>query len=378
MKRGRSDLEDSLVEEDLPSNKRLYDLTESMTTEEIVGLIKGLNSKMDSLNAAVIENGKTMKEIDQRLSSKFDNLESNMTASINQIKMEVVTRILSFTTDINDRFISLSSTTRSSCQETEKATKDLSARMELVHDLNDTRLHKLERDLLRNELIITGVPIISNENVSEIIGDICEAVNCNLSAGDVISAYRIPASKNKPLRKSIGRSQVLSSPIILKIVSDWGKNELLSAYFKKKNLNTKDIGFKSAARIYINESLTKFDRTIFSAASDAKKSKLIFKCYTRNGIVHIQTTEGGKIIRIVSLDQLNSLTLHSSSSLSSTTSTKQSKSTSSSTDRASESVSQKPLYSSSSILSHEKNFTADQTSPVNDKDSSHNGDMEQV
>lgn len=99
----------------------------------------------------------------------------------------------------------------------------------------------------------------------------------------------------------------LSAPIVLKLGSDWAKQDLLSKYFKLKNLNTSDLGYQSKARIYINESLTTHNRAIFKAASEAKKAKLITKCYTRNGIVHIQITNEGKTFRIHDADQLNAI-----------------------------------------------------------------------
>lgn len=271
----------------------------------IVTMIKDLGSKMDAVKASVTENSNTMLVIDQKLTAKIDKMEQTMAASLKQIKEETDARFSEFTKDINDRFVGLSSDTQEACHTNDEFVKDLSDKMDVVQNLNETRLQKLERDLLRNELIITGVPIVVNENVSDIIGDICEATKCNITAGDVLSVYRIPTARNKSSKVN-GRRD-LSSPIILKMISDWGKNELMSAYFHKKNLNTKDIGFKSGSRIYINESLTKYNRSIFNAASEAKKSKSIFKCYTRNGLVHVQLKDGGKIIRVVDLDQLDTI-----------------------------------------------------------------------
>ncbi len=104
----------------------------------------------------------------------------------------------------------------------------------------------------------------------------------------------------------------MSSPIVLKLGSDWAKQDLFSNYFKLKNLNTGDIGFQSKTRIYINESLTSHNRAIFKAATSAKNAKLITKCYTRNGIVHIQIDNEGKIFRVYDVDQMNAIITSSS------------------------------------------------------------------
>lgn len=73
------------------------------------------------------------------------------------------------------------------------------------------------------------------------------------------------------------------------------------------NLNTSDIGYQSRSRIYLNESLTQLNRSIFQSATAAKKSQQIFKAYTRNGIVHVQLSQAGKIFRVNSINQLNSI-----------------------------------------------------------------------
>lgn len=343
-KRNRSELDDSPPRADGDT--------------DIVSLMKSLSSKMDLVTATVNANSDTMKEVDQRLTQKMNSLEQTMTENLKRIQTDTDARFLAFTEKINDRFTSLASVTQAACQDNDKFTKDLSTKMDCVQDLNETRLQKLERDLLRNELIITGVPYVANENVSDIIADICEAINCNINSGDLISVYRIPMAKNKSSRANGRWAAELSSPIVLKMVSDWGKNELLSTYFKKKNLNTSDIGFRSAARIYINESLTKYNRSIFKAASEAKKSKSIFKCFTRNGLVHIQISEGGKIIRVASPDHLNSILNQTASSQISTSLSTKSTNTSSSAANPNLSTN-----SSSSLSTNSTSISSSATNP---------------
>lgn len=75
---------------------------------------------------------------------------------------------------------------------------------------------------------------------------------------------------------------------------DWAKQEIMRAYFKKKNLNLKDIGFKTGSRIFINERLTSTNREIFNRASEAKKFKFIHRFYTRRGLVYMQRRENDR------------------------------------------------------------------------------------
>ncbi len=81
----------------------------------------------------------------------------------------------------------------------------------------------------------------------------------------------------------------------------------MACYFKRKDLNLKDIGFQTSARIFINESLTKLNREIFNVAAVAKKSNHIVKLFTRNGLVYVQRRENDKpacIQHISDLEQI--------------------------------------------------------------------------
>lgn len=297
LKRGRSDADD---------------LSEPSLSENIVSLLEGLNAKMDVLNTTVTDNSNAIKDIDVRLTTKIDNLEATVADNINRVKMDIDSRILSITTDVNNRLENLESATQASSLDFAKV-NDVSAKLETVRYDFESRFNKLERELLRNELVVTGVPASYGENVMEIIGDISGALQSNLNGGDVVAAYRLPTGKANSGRYRNGRPPAISAPIILKLGSDWAKQELVSAYFKKKDLSTADIGYKSRARIYLNESLTKHNRDIFKAATEAKMTKAILKCYTRNGIVHIQIQDDGKTYRINCIDHLNALLTNNSS-----------------------------------------------------------------
>lgn len=278
---------------------------EDGSSSDVISLLQQLNSKMDVLTVTVSGNSVAIKDIDVRLTEKIDNLESSVAVRINQVKAEVESRILDFTTDINKRVNNVTADTLSSCQ----LVQDTTSKLDNLQYAYESRFNKLERELLRNELILTGVPASYGEIVLDIVGDICNALQCNLNGGDVIAAYRLPPSKAKSRRVNNER---FSSPIVLKLGSDWAKQQLLSSYFKMKNLSTGDIGYQSKSRIYVNESLTIHNRAIFKAASDAKKLKRLSKCYTRNGIVHIQISEEGRIFRISDIDQLNAIISHPS------------------------------------------------------------------
>lgn len=238
-----------------------------------------------------------ISNIDARLSKKIDNLEASVAVSIDKVKTDVNSKITEFSNEMDQRFNAFATSTQSLCE-------GYASKVENMQYVNESRFNKLERELLRNELIVTGVPVTHGESMFDIMGDIVTALQSNVISSDIVAFYRLPVRKNSSGKTNNDR---FSAPIVLKLGSDWAKQELLSKYFKTKSLNTGDIGFQSKARIYINESLTVHNRAVFKAASEAKKAKLITKCYTRNGIVHIQATTDGNIFRINDVDQLNAI-----------------------------------------------------------------------
>lgn len=165
---------------------------------------------------------------------------------------------------------------------------------------HESRLDRLERLALEKDLVISGVPLESNDEPFAIVGDICGALNSDLKSGDFVSAFRLRSSTENGKNRR-------SKPIVVRVQDDWVKQSLLTAYFKKKNLNLTDIGFKFPARIYINERLTPANRAIFNRAAEAKKSDVIVRFYTRKGLVYIQRHANAKPIAVEQLSDLDRL-----------------------------------------------------------------------
>lgn len=162
-KRGRTDLDD---------------VTEGSTNEDIISLLKSLNSKMDVLSTNVTDNSNAIKDIDARLTEKIGKLESSVATSINGIKADVDARISSITTDVNKRIDQLATTTEALELKNEQAKQNYSTTLDMIQQEYELRSNKLEKELLRNELIVTGVPATYGERVLDIIADICGALQC--------------------------------------------------------------------------------------------------------------------------------------------------------------------------------------------------------
>lgn len=279
-KRSRKELDNSTNSEDMDNSEVLKALTE---------MDKRPTSKLDSLESS----------IDTRLCSKIDELKSSLMTNIQDLKAEFNQQLNAASTSVDQRFQAVGE----SFIKIEHRCDEISGAVTHIASSYESRLGKLERQSLLTELIITGVPIEKRRNADDVVADICEALQCDLRHSDFSGIFRLPFKKSAAQNKE-GQT-VASTPIILRFNYIWAKDSFLNAYFKKKTLNLKDIGFKTARRIYVNESLTTQNRLIFNLALLAKKANQIHRCFTRQGLVYIEETATSKATRIINKNDLD-------------------------------------------------------------------------
>lgn len=266
-KRGRSEMGDD-------------DLTDG-TNEEIKQMFLALSAKLDTLND-------TMSGNDIRLNAKIDNLEAAVSSQIKDVRDDVDKRMKSVSDDLNLQLENTVVDLKSKCESNIScAIKFMSERVHEKIAYHESRLDKLERLSLDKDIIISGVPIENNDDPFGIVGDICRALNSTLKQGDFAAVFRLKNNR-------ANSRNIRSAPIVARLRDDWAKQELLTAYFRMKNLNLSDIGFKTSTRIFLNERLTVMNRDIFNRAAEAKKSHLIQRFFTRRGLVFIQRDDNSR------------------------------------------------------------------------------------
>lgn len=268
-------------------------------------LLLGLSEKMDGLSTQMTENVNSVREIDAKLTTKIDNLELMLSDKVNAVKAEAASRLEKFSEAVDSRFQDITRKINYLQADNEdKITEVTNIAVAEWKLQTESRLAKMERLSLSNELVITGVPMSQGENPTDIVGDIVQVLNCDLKPNDFLSIYRVPSKRNERNR-SIGN--VAITPIIIRFYFEDAKQHFMSSYFKKKGLNLADIGFKTSSRIYINESLTKLNREIFNSAAQAKRLQKLHKYFTRRGLVYVQMASDSSATCIESVGKLNEL-----------------------------------------------------------------------
>lgn len=278
-KRGRTEADD----DDYPSN--------SMESE-IKDMLRSLSTKMDTLQVS-------MTDIDSRLNTKIDSLEGIMSGRINEVKNEFENRIVSVCNDFNQRLVNTEKDAKEKCERNaSNAARKVWEHVDEIRARHESRLERLERYSLEKDIIISGIPIDNKDDPFAILGDICKALNCTLKQGDFSSVFRLGNNANKT-------NHSRSVPIVARVQDEWVKQQIMGAYFKKKDLNLKDIGFRTSSRIFINERLTSTNREIFNRASEAKKSNFIHRFYTRRGLVYVQRRDNERPMCMFNIEDIN-------------------------------------------------------------------------
>lgn len=266
------------------------------TNDEVKQMFLALSAKLDTLN-------NTMSGNDIRLNAKIDNLEATVSSQLKEVKDDVYKRMETVSHDLNIQLENVVVDMKSKCESNASgAVEFMTKRVDEMKAYHESRLDKLERLSLDKDIIISGVPTENNDDPFAVAGDICRALNSSLEQGDFVAVYRL---KNNRSNSKTNRS----TPIVARLRDDWAKRELLTAYFRKKNLNLSDIGFKSPTRIFINERLTAMNREIFNRAAEAKKANSIQRFFTRRGLVFIQRDDSSRPTCIYHISDLNVLFL---------------------------------------------------------------------
>lgn len=178
----------------------------------------------------------------------------------------------------------------------------------------DDRFLRLER---QNDIVIRNVPLLENENVSDVFNQICGKIGFNSLCGINPLVFRMraknmdkdTASSNEYIRKRLRSASNLSikpPPIIVKFAVLWEKHSFMKAYFSYAKLSLLDIGYQIATRIYIGDNLTKQNYIILSEAVKLRKKQILSSVFSRNGQIFVSLEKGTSKL-VPNLDFLKTL-----------------------------------------------------------------------
>ncbi|EAT44038.1 AAEL004550-PA [Aedes aegypti] len=173
--------------------------------------------------------------------------------------------------------------------------KNVSDSVTVVRDDLELTRRNVHRSGTINELIVSGIPYTSDENLLEIFLNISKALSYNSSEVPMVYLKRL---SKLPIKAG-------SAPPILCQFSLRGvRDEFYARYLQLRTLNLCHVGFNNQNRVYINENLAREDREIRTQAIKLKKQGRIQQAFTRNGIVFIRVKNGDDAVPYYTLEQL--------------------------------------------------------------------------
>lgn len=138
------------------------------------------------------------------------------------------------------------------------------------------------------------------EDTTDIILKICKAMDIDIASVDIENSHRLPVATNDRPRQM---SKSTPPPIIARFYSRNLKNEILQQKKAFPNLNTNDVGLQDGNKIYINENLTKRNKTLFWMARNTKKLGYQY-VWTKNGKIFIRRDNAAPIIKVTKVSDI--------------------------------------------------------------------------
>ena len=159
-------------------------------------------------------------------------------------------------------------------------------------EINENHLEQYGR---RNNLEITEIPDdVSDENLKEKVIHVLSEIQVKVSGSDIEACHRIGKSKNS-LKKTIVRFI--------------NRKHTKKALINRKgliNINKSSLSLSSSDNIFINQNLTPMNNKIAFHCRKLKRNGQIDKTYSRDGVIHIASSNirDGKVIKILHMSML--------------------------------------------------------------------------
>ncbi|XP_047997244.1 uncharacterized protein LOC125234864 [Leguminivora glycinivorella] len=194
-----------------------------------------------------------------------------------------------------------------------------------LHDIVDQmKLEINDRDqaLLLNDVEISGVPEHKSESTIHIVQTIALKIGLNIDERDIVSANRVgqprtsnteggrshqdnrtsssetaSASANQDLiRNSGSASGPRPRPLVVRFTRRALRDELLKSARSRRGLDSRDVGPPDhiPTKLYLNDRLTKTNRSIFWQARQAANAANWKYVWTRDGRIYARRSDSGE------------------------------------------------------------------------------------
>lgn len=171
----------------------------------------------------------------------------------------------------------------------EIVTAELNAVKKENAELRD-RMEELEQYSRSNMLEVNGIPQTINENLTDIICKMSNALGHQISEKEIDICHRMKS-----------RKEGQTPPIVVRFVRRMDRNEIIQRRKVKRDFSTRDMGQSLDSRVYINESLSLSRRKVFATARELYKKNKIKYIWVKNGKILARKEDGAPAIELKNL-----------------------------------------------------------------------------
>lgn len=217
----------------------------------------------------------------------FELLEKKLERSISSILLE---KFSEFEERFMSRFDQAVNSLNAEICKLNGEIKDLKLELQVAqHEIND-----IQRQTRLTNAVITGIPIMPDENPQKLIASVCAAIGHDLSPFTYV--FRARSGMKKPL--------------IAKFSSAAEQRIFLEKFRRKGKLMLSQIspGYSSETRLNAFESLAAAHQRILRKALRLRKENLLQSVFTRRGFVYICGKPGDPPKKIITMDELDAVT----------------------------------------------------------------------
>lgn len=163
----------------------------------------------------------------------------------------------------------------------------------------EINLERFKQQQLENTFIIDGVKAEPNEDLNEIVMELCKALNVNAKKSDVKSSEREYLSLSS-------KKSGLPPSIVVTVINRSIKEKIFEAK-KGKHLTTEIVKDVEKKPLYVSDALTDLNKFLLSKVKKLKNENKIKYAWVKNGKVLVRKEEGGKTTTISLPSQIDEL-----------------------------------------------------------------------
>lgn len=163
----------------------------------------------------------------------------------------------------------------------------------------EVQLDTKEQQTLNQNIIINGVTEQADENLEDVVINICKAINVDITREQICKVER-----TKTAAENSGMPKSLIVKFNVKNVRDTILKNKKITKISTKTLNINDTNNRP---IYISEQLTSRKQYLFKMARDLKRMKIIQYAWVKDGDILIRKSDGSRVVPIKSNQQLSQL-----------------------------------------------------------------------